>query len=208
MSNLIVDRALISVSNKEGIETLGVSLQERMIPILSTGNTAKVLISKGIKVTEVSKFTNSPEMFGGRVKTLHPIIMGGILFRGDNQTDLDEARKHGIQRIGLVAVNLYPFEEASQNKSLTAKEIIENIDIGGPSLIRAAAKNLRDVCIVTSPDDYDEVTRMIAQDGITPEYRYGSVQRAFRLTSRYDALIADWFADNPDEVMEYMRKAA
>ena len=151
-----IRRALLSVHNKEGIVELAKSLSSLGVEIISSGGTAKLLAGNKIKVTEVSRFTGSPEMMDGRVKTLHPKIHGAILADRNNRRHMQEARKHGIKLIDLVVVNLYPFEETVQ-KGSSLKDIIENIDIGGPTLLRAAAKNYRNVAVICNPKRYPEV---------------------------------------------------
>ena len=152
-----IQRALISVSDKIGIVDFARELHDQGIEILSTGGTARALQSEGIPTVEVSKFTGSPEMIDGRVKTLHPKIHGGLLYlRGDEEHE-KQAGKHGIQPIDLVVVNLYPFEATIAREDVTLAEAIEQIDIGGPSMIRSAAKNYRSVTVVTDPADYAAV---------------------------------------------------
>ena len=141
-------RALLSVSNKDGIVDLGRGLVGCGFELVSTGGTANALTAAGLTVTNVSDVTGFPEMMDGRVKTLHPKIHGGLLARRDHQADLDAARTHGIEMIDLVVVNLYPFAETAQRPDVTFDELVEQIDIGGPSLIRAAAKNFRGVLVV------------------------------------------------------------
>lgn len=155
-------RALLSVSDKEGIVEFAKGLEELGWQILSTGGTYKLLKSEGVKATEVSEFTASPEMFEGRVKTLHPKIHGGILHKRDDATHVAQAKEYGIEGIDLVCVNLYPFKETTIRTDDFA-EIIENIDIGGPAMVRSAAKNFKDVLIVTSVLDYDEILKRLRE---------------------------------------------
>ena len=161
--------ALISVSNKENLESLAANLIDCGYHILSTGGTAKRIAKFGISVEEVSEYTGFPELFGGRVKTLHPRVMGGILAR--RNTDASEMQTHDINGIDIVVVNLYPFVQTIERKGCTLEEAIENIDIGGVSLIRAAAKNHNDVLIVIDPDDYKEVCERLDANQIDNEYR-------------------------------------
>lgn len=147
-------RALISVSDKSGVVEFAKGLRELGFEILSTGGTYKLLVQNGIEATEVSEYTKSPEMFEGRVKTLHPKIHGGILHKRDDKNHVLQAEKNGIGGIDLVCVNLYPFKETTIRTD-DFEEIIENIDIGGPAMVRSAAKNFKDVYIVTSPLDYE-----------------------------------------------------
>src|SRR5438132_3780315 len=144
-------RALLSVSNKRGIVEFAHGLTARGYELVSTGGTARALAEAGLAVTNVSAVTGVPEMMDGRVKTLHPRIHGGILARRDHAADLDALEQHGIQLIDIVAVNLYPFEETARKPDVSFDELIEQIDIGGPSLVRAAAKNFRDVLVVVDP---------------------------------------------------------
>ncbi|HSC78135.1 MAG TPA: bifunctional phosphoribosylaminoimidazolecarboxamide formyltransferase/IMP cyclohydrolase [Candidatus Acidoferrales bacterium] len=186
-----VQRALISVSDKRGVAELGQALAKLGVEILSTGGTAKLLREAGVKVRDVSEATGFPEMLGGRVKTLHPKIHGGILARRDDPEHLAALEKHGIQPIDLVVVNLYPFAQAAARAEATAEELIEEIDIGGPTLIRAAAKNCDAVAVVTSPDDYPMVIAELQQHhGVTLASRVNLARKAFALTASYDSLIA------------------
>jgi phosphoribosylaminoimidazolecarboxamide formyltransferase/IMP cyclohydrolase len=148
-----IQRALISVSEKKGVVEFARELLAMGIEILSTGGTAKTLREAGIPVIEVSQFTGFPEILDGRVKTLHPKIHGGLLARQDNARHLEEMKEHGIVPINLVVVNLYPFEETIRKPNCTLEEAIENIDIGGPSMIRAAAKNHQDVAVVVDASE-------------------------------------------------------
>jgi len=145
--------ALLSVSDKTDIIELAQSLVAKNYTIIATGNTAKKLSSSGIKVTEISSITGFPEIFDGRVKTLHPKITGGILMRRSNENDIKEAIENSIEPIDIVCVNLYPFKKTIENPGATEEDVIENIDIGGPSLVRAAAKNHKYVSILTNPSD-------------------------------------------------------
>jgi len=188
-----VVRALISVSDKTGLVALGKALADRGVEILSTGGSAKRLAEAGIPVKEVSEHTGFPEMMDGRVKTLHPRIHGGILARRDIHADA--MAEHDIPPIDLVVVNLYPFEETVA-KGADWDECVENIDIGGPAMIRAAAKNHDFVAVVTDPSDYDEVLAELAtNDGsVTLSLRKTLARRAYARTAAYDAAISTWFA--------------
>lgn len=181
-------RALLSVSDKTGIIELGKRLQKCGWEILSTGGTQKTLKDAGIPVTPVEEVTQSPECFGGRVKTMHPKIMGGILMRRDNLSDIQEAKEQGIEPIDLVVVNLYPFEEAVK-KNLERPSLIEQIDIGGPTLLRSAAKNSAFVTVVCDFVDYERVITQIENGGVTLELRQELAAKAFVRTAAYDALI-------------------
>src|SRR6201993_3924602 len=154
---MAVQRALISVFDKTGIVEFAKRLDALGIEILSTGGTSKLLREARVKVRDVSDFTGWPEMLGGRVKTLHPKVHGGLLYRRKLAEDQKQAAEHGIAPIDLVIVNLYPFEATAARKDLTAEELIENIDIGGPTMLRSAAKNWESVAVVTDPADYERV---------------------------------------------------
>src|SRR5947209_5050351 len=150
-------RAPLSVSDKRGIVELGRGLVARGFELVSTGGTARTLASDGLPVTNVSEVTGFPEMLDGRVKTLHPRLHGGILARRDRKDDLAALKQHGIGLVDLVVVNLYPFAAAAANPATAFDNLVEEIDIGGPSMVRAAAKNFRDVVVVVDPDDYPRV---------------------------------------------------
>ncbi len=188
-------RALVSVSDKTGLDPFAAALAERGVAILSTGGTARHLRDAGIAVTDVSEHTGFPEVMDGRVKTLHPVIHGGILARRDDADHRAAMQAHGIAGIDLVAVNLYPFEEAVRSGADFAT-CVENVDIGGPALIRAAAKNHAEVTVVVQPSDYAAVLdEMAALDGATSgELRRRLAATAFARTAAYDAAIARWFA--------------
>ncbi len=186
-------RALLSVSDKTGIIDLGKRLQTCGWEILSTGGTQKTLRDAGISVTPVEEVTQSPECFGGRVKTMHPKIMGGILMRRDNPSDVKEAQEQGIEPIDLVVVNLYPFEEATK-KNLEQSALIEQIDIGGPTLLRSAAKNSAFVTVVCDVDDYERVITQMENGGTTLELRQELAVKAFARTAAYDSFIAETFS--------------
>ncbi len=187
-------RALLSVSDKEGIVEFAKGLEELGWQILSTGGTFKLLKENGVKATEVSEFTASPEMFEGRVKTLHPKIHGGILHKRDDATHVAQAKEHGIEGIDLVCVNLYPFKETTIRTDDFA-EIIENIDIGGPAMVRSAAKNFKDVLIVTSVLDYDEILKRLREKSDDFEFRRSLMIKAFEHTAAYDSMIANYMND-------------
>lgn len=189
-----IRRAIISVSNKKGIVEFARRLSSMDIEILSTGGTAKILKEAGLKVKEVSEYTGFPEMLDGRVKTLHPKIHGGILSRRSNPKDMGEINKYGIETIDMVVVNLYPFEETISRKDVSFEDAIENIDIGGPAMLRSASKNFQDVVVVVDPSDYEDILREL-QDlngDISYDTRLRLAQKVFSHTSRYDSLIADY----------------
>lgn len=184
-------RAILSVSDKTGLAAFGRALAERGFELVSTGGTAKALADAGLPVVNVSDVTGFPEMMVGRVKTLHPLIHGGILARRHHPEDLALAAEHGIGMVDLVVVNLYPFVETAAKPGIGFDDLIEQIDIGGPSLVRAAAKNFRDVLIVVSPRDYDEVIDELDRaGGPSVEFRFDLARRAFAHTGSYDTAIA------------------
>ncbi|HIF5595292.1 TPA: bifunctional phosphoribosylaminoimidazolecarboxamide formyltransferase/IMP cyclohydrolase [Vibrio parahaemolyticus] len=188
-----IRRALISVSDKTGIVEFAQALAERGVDILSTGGTARLLAEQGIAVTEVSDYTGFPEMMDGRVKTLHPKVHGGVLGRRGQDDDVME--KHGINPIDMVVVNLYPFAETVAKEGCTLADAVENIDIGGPTMVRSAAKNHKDVTIVVNASDYDRViAEMDANDkSLTLETRFDLAIAAFEHTAAYDGMIANYF---------------
>lgn len=185
-----VKRALISVSDKSGILELSKALIDADVEILSTGGTAKLLSENNLPVTEVSEYTGFPEMMDGRVKTLHPKIHGGIL--GRRGIDDEVMKLNGIEAIDLVVVNLYPFEATIAKENCSLDDAIENIDIGGPTMVRATAKNHAFVSIVVNPSDYDRVIKEIKTGGITKETRFELAVKAFEHTANYDGVIANY----------------
>ncbi|MEX2579383.1 MAG: bifunctional phosphoribosylaminoimidazolecarboxamide formyltransferase/IMP cyclohydrolase [Verrucomicrobiales bacterium] len=187
-----INRALISVSDKTGLEALARGLHDREVEILSTGGTARFIADLGIPVTEVADFTGFPELFDGRVKTLHPKIHGGLLHRRDLPEHVKEAEANGILPIDLVVVNLYPFEKTVAEDDVTRAEAIEQIDIGGPSMLRSAAKNHDAVTVVVDPDDYEVVLAELEEHGgnTTLKTRERLAIKVFQRTSAYDAAIA------------------
>jgi phosphoribosylaminoimidazolecarboxamide formyltransferase/IMP cyclohydrolase len=187
---MAVERALLSVFDKTGIVEFARKLVALRIEILSTGGTAKLLRDGGVPVKDVSEFTGWAEMLGGRVKTLHPKVHGGLLYRRNHAEDLKQAKEHGIVPIDLVVVNLYPFEETAAKVYLTVEELIENIDIGGPTMLRSAAKNFESVTVVTDPADYERVAAELeAQRDTSLALRLELARKVFATTSRYDGLI-------------------
>jgi len=187
---MAVERALISVFDKSGIVDFAKRLAALKIEILSTGGTAKLLRESGVAVRDVSDFTGWPEMLGGRVKTLHPKVHGGLLFRRKHVDDQKQAKEHGIAPIDLVVVNLYPFEATAAKPGLTAEELIENIDIGGPTMLRSAAKNFESVTVVCDPADFERVAKEIEASGDTAlATRLDLARKVFATTSRYDGMI-------------------
>ncbi len=184
-------RALISVSDKAGVVDFAKSLEDLGYEIVSTGGTFKLLQSEGIKALEISEVTKFPEMFDGRVKTLNPHIHGGILYRRDISSHVEMAKEHDIVGIDLVCVNLYPFKETIA-KTDDFDEIIENIDIGGPAMVRSAAKNFNDVLIVTDVNDYDLVIAALKDGANTLEFRRDLMIKAYEHTAAYDSMIANY----------------
>ena len=190
--------ALLSVSNKDGIVDFSTSLVGMGYTIISSGGTHAVLQAEGIPVTKVSEYTNSPEILNGRVKTLHPKIHGGILAqRGNPVHDMDR-NANGIGLIDIVAVNLYPFKETVAKPDVTLADAIENIDIGGPSMVRSAAKNYKDVAVLTNPGQYGIYLDSIKGNiSIRPEtLREQFMKEAFKHTAEYDATISAWMENN------------
>ena len=182
-----IKTALISVSDKSGLEKVVQSLKEHNIKIVSTGGTAKSIADMGVDVTDVSSLTNFPEMMDGRVKTLHPNVHGGLLSKRDDKNHVQSQKEHGIEDIDLIIVNLYPFEETI--KSEENEEIcIENIDIGGPAMLRSAAKNHQFVTVVTDINDYDELINEINKNNgsTTLEFRKKLAAKTFSTTAYYD----------------------
>ena len=187
--------ALLSVSDKTKIVELAKSLIELNYEIIATGNTAKMISQSNLKVTEISDITGFPEIFDGRVKTLHPKIFGGILFRRDNESDIKQADENKIIPIDVVCVNLYPFVKTAENKNSTLEDIIENIDIGGPSLIRATAKNFQFTSILTNPDQYDSFVEELKKGEVSLTTRRKLAVEAFAHTAKYDTNIANFLED-------------
>ncbi|MCS6973163.1 MAG: bifunctional phosphoribosylaminoimidazolecarboxamide formyltransferase/IMP cyclohydrolase [Cyclobacteriaceae bacterium] len=194
MSKKPIRRALVSVYNKEGLEPVIHALGKSGVDFVSTGGTRQFIESLGYKVIPVEDLTGYPSVFGGRVKTLHPAVFGGILYRRDNESDQREAHRHGIASIDLVLVDLYPFEETVAAGALE-EEVIEKIDIGGVSLIRAAAKNYKDVLVVSSRRQYARLLEVLEETSCMPteEHRRQFAVMAFDVTSHYDTSIFNWF---------------
>jgi len=197
-----INRALVSVSDKSNIVELVTILQNFNIEIISTGGTAALLKNHNIKVTEVSDYTQFPEMLDGRVKTLHPKIYGGILAQKDNPKHIEILKENNIPQIDLVIVNLYPFESTINNPISNLELAIENIDIGGPTMVRAAAKNYKSVAVLTNPNEYDIFSKeLIKNKGALEEsYRFMLAQNAFLHTAHYDKTISDYLSKNGEQV--------
>ncbi len=191
-----IQRAILSITDKTGLVDFAKQLSALKVELISTGGTAKLLRDAGITVKDISELTGFPEMMDGRVKTLHPKVHGGILHVRNNPQHLAAAREHGIQPIDMVVVNLYAFEKTASKPGVHFDEIIENIDIGGPSMVRSAAKNFRDVAIVTSPDDYAGIAAEMSASGgeLTLATKWRLAQKAFATTAAYDSAIASTLA--------------
>jgi len=187
-----IQRALLSVTDKTGLVDFARQLASMHVELISTGGTAKLLRDSGIQVNDISDLTGFPEMLDGRVKTLHPKVHGGILHRRDVASHRSAVAEHGIQPIDMVVVNLYAFEKTATKPGVHFEELIENIDIGGPSMIRSAAKNFQDVAVVTSPEDYDAIADELAKSGgeLSSTTKWRLAQRAFATTAAYDSAIA------------------
>jgi phosphoribosylaminoimidazolecarboxamide formyltransferase / IMP cyclohydrolase len=187
-----IQRALISLTDKTGVCEFALGLHELGVEILSTGGTARLLRDADVPVRDVSEVTGFPEMLDGRVKTIHPRIAGGVLAIRGNQEHMQALARHGIPAIDMVVVNLYAFEKAAGREGVTVPDLIENIDIGGPTLIRAAAKNYQDVAVVVSQKDYDAILSEMKSGGgaLSPATHWQLAQKAFRLTADYDRAIS------------------
>jgi len=206
----MIRRALISVSDKTGLVELGKALKHFQVEILSTGGTSKALKEAGIETTSISDFTGFPEMMDGRLKTLHPRVHGGLLGKRDDPQHQEDAKSYGIKWIDLVVVNLYPFEKIAQSTIRHRwEDLVENIDIGGPAMIRAGAKNHQHVAVVVDPKDYKQVIRRIKKNPSNPfdfKFRYQLAARAFRHTAMYDSVIASTLSHyDPSEERELTR---
>src|SRR6266550_4224529 len=182
-------RALLSVSDKRGIVDLGRGLVSRGFDLVSTGGTARTLAAAGLPVTNVSEVTGFPEMLDGRVKTLHPMIHGGILARRDQPDDLAALKAHGVGLVDVVVVNLYPFATSAANPATPFDALVEEIDIGGPSMVRAAAKNFRHVLVVVDPDDYGRLLEAI-DAAPSLDFRFELMRKALAHTASYDTGIS------------------
>ncbi|MBD3182049.1 IMP cyclohydrolase [Candidatus Poribacteria bacterium] len=189
-----IERAIIGVYDKSGVVDFAKELVKYEVEILSTGGTGRTLESADIPVTQVSDYTGFPEMMDGRVKTLHPKIHGGLLAMRDNENHMKEARDNGVKMIDMVVCNLYPFEATVAKPGVTLEEAIENIDIGGPTMIRAAAKNYKDLTVVTDVNQYDDIlAEMKTNDGcVSLETRFRMAKAVFELTSHYDTMICEY----------------
>src|SRR5947209_12528894 len=188
----MISRALLSVTDKTGLVDFARKLAAMNVELVSTGGTAKALRDAGIAVRDVSELTGFPEMLDGRVKTLHPKVHGGILHRRGDPVHVAAVREHGIAPIDMVVVNLYAFEKTAAKPGVKFEELIEKIDIGGPSMIRSAAKNFHDVAIVTSPADYDSIAAELERDKgqLSLQTKWRLAQKAFAITAAYESAIA------------------
>lgn len=196
----MIRRAIISVSDKTGIAEFAKKLVDLNVEILSTGGTAKLLESEGVPCKEVSEVTGFPECLDGRVKTLHPLLHGGILAMRSNADHMKRVGELGIGLIDLIVVNLYPFKATIQKPGVSFEDCVENIDIGGPSMLRAAAKNHNDVTVIMDPSDYEPVLSQIKETGDTTyEMRFSLAKKVFEHTAAYDALIAQYFYSQSDD---------
>jgi phosphoribosylaminoimidazolecarboxamide formyltransferase/IMP cyclohydrolase len=187
---MAIKNAIVSVSNKENIVDFCKKLTSLNINILSTGGTAKILKNSNIKVTDISEYTGFPEMMDGRVKTLHPKVHGGILALRDNPEHMEKLKAHNMITIDMVVVNLYPFQKTIANPDCTFEDAIENIDIGGPTMIRAAAKNFKYVVVIVDPEDYTKVLDEIESNGdVSFNTRLFLAKKVFKTMSEYDGAI-------------------
>ncbi len=188
-----IERALISLTDKAGIEGFAGQLADLGVELLSTGGTAKKLREAGLNVMDVSEFTGFPEMLDGRVKTLHPKVHGGILNQRSNSEHQRQCAAHDLKNIDLIAVNLYAFTKTVADPNCGLADAIENIDIGGPTMLRAAAKNFHDVTVIVDPADYLQVIKEIKASGNTTlSTRFHLMRKVFALTAAYDTAISGW----------------
>ncbi len=202
-----IERALISLTDKSGIEGFAGELAKLGIELLSTGGTAKKLREAGLAVMDVSEFTGFPEMLDGRVKTLHPKVHGGILNQRANSDHKRQCAAHGLRNIDLIAVNLYAFEKTIADPHCSLADAIENIDIGGPTMLRAAAKNFHDVTVIVDPLDYPLVLREIKAAGNTSlETRFYLMKKVFALTAVYDTTISRWLEKVDVQANSYLQE--
>jgi phosphoribosylaminoimidazolecarboxamide formyltransferase/IMP cyclohydrolase len=200
-----IKRALISVFNKEGILEFAQFLEEQGVEMVSTGGTAKLLQKEGVQVTEIEELTGFPEILDGRVKTLHPLVHGGLLYKRDDKLHLETIKKQQIKPIDLVVVNLYPFQEVSKDDTKSFEQKIEMIDIGGPSMLRSAAKNYASVTVICDNQDFERVEQEIKEQGKTRlKTRKELAAKVFAHTSQFDARVASFL--DPDFKADFMRK--
>ena len=189
-------KALVSVSDKTGIVEFAKRLEKQGVEIISTGGTYKKLKEEGVNVREVSELTGFPECLDGRVKTLHPIVHAGILARRDKPEHMKQLQDLNIDTIDFVVVNLYPFKQTILKDGVTREEAVENIDIGGPTMLRSAAKNYQDVTVITNPEDYEIVLKELEETGsVSIETKFRLMQAVFEHTANYDAMIANYLKE-------------
>lgn len=201
-----VERALFSLTDKSGIEGFAKELADLGIDLLSTGGTAKKLRDAGLEVMDVSDFTGFPEMLDGRVKTLHPKVHGGILNQRSNEDHKRQCADHGLKNIDIIAVNLYAFNKTVEDPNCTLADAIENIDIGGPTMLRAAAKNFHDVTVIVDPADYPKVIEEIKATGNTTlKTRFYLMKKVYALTAGYDTAISAWLEAVDVEANSYFK---
>ena len=196
-----IERAILSVTDKTGIAELARELSEMGVEIISTGGTARAIRDAGVEVKDVSDLTGFPEMMDGRVKTLHPVVHGGILAIRDNEKHAAQMKQHGIPPIDMVVVNLYAFEKTVAKEGVSLAEAIENIDIGGPTMLRSSAKNFRYVTVIVDPGDYEKVLQEMKtnQGSTTLKTRFELARKVFATTSTYDTAITRYLESiNPD----------
>ena len=203
-------RAIISVSNKSGVTEFAQGLSKLGFDIFSTGGTKKALAESGVVVKSVSEITGFPEILNGRVKTLHPAVHGGLLAKRKQAEHMQELEKNNIQPIDMVVVNLYPFVQTVSKESVTLDEALENIDIGGPTMLRAAAKNFPDVIVVVDPTDYESVLEKLGQGGVSLADRKRLAKKAFQHVANYDTAISQYLSLDdkglPDEMTIALKK--
>lgn len=193
-------KALISVSDKTGIVDFAKGLEKNGVEIISTGGTFKKLKEEGVNVKEISELTGFPECLDGRVKTLHPKVHAGILAIRDKKEHMDQLKELGIDTIDFVVVNLYPFKQTILKDGVTREECIENIDIGGPTMLRSAAKNYQDVAVITNPEDYDVVLKELEENGkVSKDTKFRLMQKVFEHTANYDAMIASYIKEQRND---------
>ena len=186
-------RALISVSDKSNLTAFAKVIIESGYEIISTGGTLSTLVNAGIEAKPVDDVTGFPEIMDGRVKTLHPLVHGGLLAKRSNPDHMKQMEENNISPIDMVVVNLYPFKQTLERQGVSDEEIIENIDIGGPTMLRSAARNFEDVAVVVDPADYDKVLQALQSDQLDAEIRKQLAAKVFRHTANYDAMIANYF---------------
>jgi phosphoribosylaminoimidazolecarboxamide formyltransferase / IMP cyclohydrolase len=194
MADNKIKRAIISVTDKTGVVEFAKRLAEFGVQILSTGGTAKAMRDGGLSVMDVSEYTGFPEMLDGRVKTLHPKVHGGILGVRDNEEHVKTMKEHGIENIDLLVINLYQFEKTVAKPGVTIEDAIENIDIGGPAMLRSSAKNFKFVTVVTDPADYNIILREMSENrgATTLKTRFRLAKKVFALTHKYDGAISKY----------------